>query len=85
MFIFLDTETTGNGFDDRLCQIAFKAEVGPAICGICNLTTTMMISIHQQSGQNQDAVLAFIVFENNEYYRYVRLMETVNEKRQSRG
>jgi DNA polymerase III epsilon subunit-like protein len=27
MFIFLDTETTGNGPDDRLCQIAFKPEV----------------------------------------------------------
>ena len=26
MFIFLDTETTGNGPDDRLCQIAFKQE-----------------------------------------------------------
>lgn len=28
MFIFLDTETTGTGEDDRLCQIAFKTEVG---------------------------------------------------------
>ena len=27
MFIFLDTETTGTGPDDRLCQIAFKPEV----------------------------------------------------------
>ena len=26
MFIFLDTETTGTGEDDRLCQIAFKTE-----------------------------------------------------------
>jgi hypothetical protein len=31
MFIFLDTEITGNGPDDRLCQIAFKSENGPAI------------------------------------------------------
>ena len=28
MFIFLDTETTGTGPDDRLCQIAFKTENG---------------------------------------------------------
>lgn len=28
MFIFLDTETTGTGPDDRLCQIAFKTEEG---------------------------------------------------------
>jgi hypothetical protein len=33
MFIFLDTETTGTGPDDRLCQIAFKPEVGPAVHG----------------------------------------------------
>ena len=26
MFIYLDTETTGYGPDDRLCQIAFKPE-----------------------------------------------------------
>jgi hypothetical protein len=31
MFIFLDTETTGTGPEDRLCQIAFKPEGGPAV------------------------------------------------------
>ena len=36
MFIFLDTETTGNGPDDRLCQIAFKRESGPAVSGLFN-------------------------------------------------
>jgi exodeoxyribonuclease X len=43
MFIFLDTETTGTGADDRLCQIAFKADVGPAVCGLFN--PGMLISI----------------------------------------
>lgn len=28
MYIFLDTETTGTGPEDRLCQIAFKTEEG---------------------------------------------------------
>ncbi len=28
MYIFLDTETTGTGPDDRLCQIAFKTDKG---------------------------------------------------------
>ena len=28
MFIYLDTETTGPGPTDRLCQIAFKTEDG---------------------------------------------------------
>ena len=36
MFIFLDTETTGTGPDGRLCQIAFKPEVGPATSELFN-------------------------------------------------
>lgn len=36
MFIFLDTETTGTGADDRLCQIAFKPQAGPATCELFN-------------------------------------------------
>jgi DNA polymerase III epsilon subunit-like protein len=36
MFIFLDTETTGTGPDDRLCQIAFKPLGGPATSGLFN-------------------------------------------------
>jgi DNA polymerase III epsilon subunit-like protein len=28
MFIYLDTETTGTGPDDRLCQLAFKTGQG---------------------------------------------------------
>jgi DNA polymerase III epsilon subunit-like protein len=36
MPIFLDTETTGTGSDDRLCQIAFKPEVCPAVCELFN-------------------------------------------------
>jgi exodeoxyribonuclease X len=36
MFIFLDTETTGNGPEDRLCQIAFKPENGEIVSGLFN-------------------------------------------------
>lgn len=36
MFIFLDTETTGAGPDDRLCQLAFKAGQGKGECGLFN-------------------------------------------------
>ena len=36
MFIFLDTETTGNGPADRLCQIAFKSEEGDAVNELFN-------------------------------------------------
>ena len=42
MFIYLDTETTGNGPDDRLCQIAYKPDkktpsVGHMIVAAFNL------------------------------------------------
>ena len=36
MFIFLDTETTGNGHDDRIFQIAFKTEKGEAVNELFN-------------------------------------------------
>jgi DNA polymerase III epsilon subunit-like protein len=36
MFIFLDTETTGAGPADRLCQIAFKTEEGNAVDELFN-------------------------------------------------
>ncbi len=36
MFIFLDTETTGTGPDNRTCQIAFKSEVGPTVNELFN-------------------------------------------------
>jgi DNA polymerase III epsilon subunit-like protein len=36
MFIYLDTETTGTGPDDRLCQIAFKPNNGPIASGLFN-------------------------------------------------
>ena len=44
MFIFLDTETTGNGPADRLCQIAFKTEEGQTVNELFN--PGMPISIH---------------------------------------
>jgi DNA polymerase III epsilon subunit-like protein len=36
MFIYLDTETTGTGPADRLCQIAFKTEEGAAVNELFN-------------------------------------------------
>jgi DNA polymerase III epsilon subunit-like protein len=36
MFIFLDTETTGSGPTDRLCQIAFKTEGGLTVNELFN-------------------------------------------------
>lgn len=31
MFIFLDTETTGTGIEDRICQLAYKTEDGKIV------------------------------------------------------
>jgi len=36
MFIFLDTETTGTGEDDRLCQLAYKTEAGTVVNELFN-------------------------------------------------
>jgi len=36
MFIFLDTETTGTGPEDRLCQVAFKTEDGLVVNELFN-------------------------------------------------
>jgi len=43
MFIFLDTETTGTGPEDRLCQIAYKTEDGTVVNELFN--PGMQISI----------------------------------------
>ena len=36
MFIYLDTETTGSGSEDRLCQIAFKTDAGTTVDELYN-------------------------------------------------
>jgi len=36
MYIFIDTETTGTGPDDRLCQIAFKTDKGLVVDALFN-------------------------------------------------
>ena len=36
MFIYLDTETTGSGSEDRLCQIAFKTDTGTTVDELFN-------------------------------------------------
>ena len=47
MFIFLDTETTGNGPHDRLCQLAFKTDDGLTVNELYN--PGMPISIEAMS------------------------------------
>lgn len=47
MFIFLDTETTGSGTGDRLCQIAFKTDTGATVDELFN--PAMPISVEAMS------------------------------------
>ena len=46
-FIYLDTETTGAGTNDRLCQIAFKTDTGTAVDEMFN--PNMPISVDAMS------------------------------------
>lgn len=47
MFIYLDTETTGSGSNDRLCQIAFKTDAGATVDEMFN--PDMPISVEAMS------------------------------------
>jgi DNA polymerase III epsilon subunit-like protein len=47
MFIYLDTETTGSGPEDRLCQIAFKTGTGTTLDELFN--PEMPISVEAMS------------------------------------
>ena len=47
MFVYLDTETTGSGPEDRLCQIAFKTDTGTTVDELFN--TNMPISVEAMS------------------------------------
>lgn len=62
MLIFLDTETTGNGPDDRICQIAFKPEGGQPVCELFNpgmpISIEVMPPCHQRDGERQTSCRA---------------------------
>ena len=47
MFIYLDTETTGSGTTDRICQIAFKTDDGTTVDELFN--PNMPISVEAMS------------------------------------
>ena len=47
MFIFIDTETTGPGPEDRLCQIAYKTDENPMVDELFN--PGLQISIESMS------------------------------------
>jgi exodeoxyribonuclease X len=76
MFIYLDTETTGNGPADRLCQIAFKSEKGAAVNELFNpgmpITIDAMTVHHITNEMVQDKP----VFRNSDTWK--QLQDLVN-------
>ena len=76
MFIFLDTETTGNGPADRLCQIAFKTKDGAPVNELFNpgmpITIDAMTVHHITNEMVQDKPS----FRNSDTWR--KLQDLVN-------
>ena len=79
MFIYLDTETTGTGPDDRLCQIAFKPENGPAVSGLFNpgrpISIDAMVVHHITDKMVQDKPS---FKESDEYAKLQDLVSDIN-------
>jgi len=78
MFIYLDTETTGTGPDDRLCQIAFKPDDGPAVCELFNPGRPISIDAMAVHHITEKMVVDKPPFMGSEIYD--RLKELVDDK-----
>ena len=79
MFIYLDTETTGNGPDDRLCQIAFKPEGGQAVCEIFNPGKPISIDAMVVHHITEKMVADKPAFqESDEYEKLQKLVSDIN-------
>jgi len=79
MFIFLDTETTGNGPEDRLCQIAFKPENGPAVSGLFNPGKPISIDAMVVHHITEKMVADKPPFkESDEYEKLQKLVSDIN-------
>ena len=74
MFIFIDTETTGPGPKDRLCQIAYKTDEGPMVDELFNPGLQISIesmSIHHITNR---MVAGKPVFKNSPTFRELQEM-----------
>ena len=79
MFIFLDTETTGNGPNDRLCQLAFKADEGVIVNELFN--PGMPISIDAMSIHHitNEMVQDKPSFQGNDTWKQIQELLTSDE------
>ena len=74
MFIFLDTETTGAGPDDRLCQLAFKAGQGRGVCGLFNPGKPIAIEAMAVHHITNEMVKNKPVFKQGDMWRQLRIL-----------
>ena len=72
MFIFLDTETTGNGPADRLCQIAFKSEGDDAVNELFNPGMPISIDAMTVHHITNEMVLDKPAFRNSDTWSKLR-------------
>jgi len=72
MFIFLDTETTGNGPADRLCQIAFKIKGGYAVNELFNPGMPITIDAMTVHHITNEMVLDKPAFQNSDTWKQLQ-------------
>ena len=72
MFLFLDTETTGNGPADRICQIAFKTEEGAAVNELFNPGMPITIDAMTVHHITNEMVLGKPAFRNSDTWSKLR-------------
>jgi DNA polymerase III epsilon subunit-like protein len=72
MFIFLDTETTGTGPADRLCQIAFKTKEGAAVNELFNPGMPITIDAMTVHHITNEMVLDKPAFRNSDTWSKLR-------------
>ena len=76
MFIYLDTETTGSGPEDRLCQIAFKTDTGTTVDELFN--PDMPISVEAMSIHHitNEMVANKPLFKGSNAYKQLQVLFT---------
>jgi DNA polymerase III epsilon subunit-like protein len=74
MFIFLDTETTGTGPADRLCQIAFKTKEGAAVNELFNPGMPIIIDAMTVHHITNEMMLDKPAFRNSDTWSKLRDM-----------
>lgn len=79
MFIYLDTETTGSGANDRLCQIAFKTDTGATVDEMFN--PNMPISVEAMSIHHitNEMVADLPIFKGSNAFKQLQVLFTSDD------